>query len=137
MSFSAVLHHEDHATQLVSQLVTSIQDNLTRNLTQKQPHALVHELQGEHNKHSSVDDLDLLGPNWQIFLIALYTLTAALALIGNVVAIWVLTYGKRSSRELRLFLVNLSLSDIMMALFSIPFTYTDFMLGRWVSIITR
>lgn len=40
--------------------------------------------------------------------------------------------GKRSSRELRIFLVNLAMSDITMALFSIPFTYTDFMLGRWV-----
>ncbi|KAH8033193.1 hypothetical protein HPB51_008131 [Rhipicephalus microplus] len=30
------------------------------------------------------------------------------------------------------FLVNLALSDIAMAVFSIPFTYTDFMLGRWI-----
>jgi hypothetical protein len=77
-------------------------------------------------------ELDLLDQKWQILLIVLYSLTAALSLIGNTIAIWVLMAGKRSSRELRMFLVNLSLSDITMALFSIPFTYTDFMLGRWI-----
>ncbi|KAI1291842.1 putative G-protein coupled receptor 83 [Halotydeus destructor] len=68
----------------------------------------------------------------QVFLIALYSVTALMALGGNVTAIWVLMVGKRSSKELRIFLVNLAMSDITMALFSIPFTYTDFMLGRWV-----
>ncbi len=77
-------------------------------------------------------ELDLLDQKWQILLIVLSSLTAALSLIGNTIAIWVLMAGKRSSRELRMFLVNLSLSDITMALFSIPFTYTDFMLGRWI-----
>lgn len=60
----------------------------------------------------------------QVFLICLYTVTSLLALGGNVTSIWVLMVGKRSSRELRIFLVNLALSDITMALFSIPFTYT-------------
>jgi len=81
---------------------------------------------------SSINDLELLDAFWQTLLITLYSLTAALSLIGNIIAIWVLMAGKRSSRELRMFLVNLSLSDITMALFSIPFTYTDFMLGRWI-----
>jgi hypothetical protein len=81
---------------------------------------------------SSINDLELLDAFWQTLLITLYSLTAALSLIGNIIAIWVLMAGKRSSRELRMFLVNLSLSDITMALFSIPFTYTDFILGRWI-----
>ncbi|RWS07024.1 neuropeptide FF receptor 1-like protein [Dinothrombium tinctorium] len=68
----------------------------------------------------------------QTFLICLYTITAIVSLCGNVTAIWVLLVGKRSSRELRIFLINLSMSDITMALFSIPFTYTDFMLNRWI-----
>jgi hypothetical protein len=29
-------------------------------------------------------------------------------------------------------LLNLSISDLLMAIFSIPFTYTIFMLGRWI-----
>ena len=82
--------------------------------------------------YSSYEELELLSTNWQVFLVILYSLTAAIALIGNVISIWVITTGKRSSKELRIFLVNLSLSDIIMACFSIPFTYTDFMLGRWI-----
>ncbi|RWS30852.1 neuropeptide FF receptor 1-like protein [Leptotrombidium deliense] len=75
---------------------------------------------------------EALSKRVQIFLICLYTVTAVVSLCGNITAIWVLFVGKRSSRELRIFLVNLSMSDITMALFSIPFTYTDFMLNRWI-----
>ena len=81
---------------------------------------------------SQQNELELLGWQMQTFLIILYSLTAFLSLAGNIVVIWVLMTGKRSSRELRMFLVNLSLADITMATFSIPFTYTDFMLGRWI-----
>jgi hypothetical protein len=91
------------------------------------------DLNSNHDTSGRLEsDLELLNQKWQISLIVLYSLTAALSLIGNSIAIWVLMAGKRSSRELRMFLVNLSLSDITMALFSIPFTYTDFMLGRWI-----
>ncbi|KAG8192043.1 hypothetical protein JTE90_025309 [Oedothorax gibbosus] len=76
--------------------------------------------------------LEALGPKMQIFLIVLYSMTAMMALAGNATVIVVLLLGKRSSRELRIFLINLALSDVCMALFSIPFTYTDFMLGRWI-----
>ncbi|KAL3225826.1 hypothetical protein MRX96_025409 [Rhipicephalus microplus] len=79
-----------------------------------------------------IPPMNALGFELQAFLIALYSLTALLALGGNVMVIVVLLLGRRSSRELRLFLVNLALSDIAMAVFSIPFTYTDFMLGRWI-----
>ncbi|XP_064457762.1 prolactin-releasing peptide receptor-like [Ornithodoros turicata] len=76
--------------------------------------------------------MQALGNEFQAFLIALYSVTALLALAGNLMVIVVLVLGKRSSNELRLFLVNLALSDVAMAVFSIPFTYTDFMLGRWI-----
>lgn len=87
-------------------------------------------------ENATLDDLlkslEAMGRDMQIFLIILYSMTALLALGGNATVIVVLLLGKRSSRELRTFLVNLAVSDICMALFSIPFTYTDFMLGRWV-----
>ncbi|XP_054157023.1 RYamide receptor-like [Oppia nitens] len=82
--------------------------------------------------NQSITDFELIDRFWQSFLITLYSLTAAVSFIGNIIAIWVLMAGKRSSRELRMFLVNLSLSDVIMALFSIPFTYTDFIMGRWI-----
>ncbi|XP_077557403.1 gastrin/cholecystokinin type B receptor-like [Haemaphysalis longicornis] len=81
---------------------------------------------------SDYPPMNAVGFELQAFLIALYSLTALLALGGNVMVIVVLVLGRRSSRELRLFLVNLALLDIAMAVFSIPFTYTDFMLGRWI-----
>ncbi|XP_076315750.1 QRFP-like peptide receptor [Tachypleus tridentatus] len=86
--------------------------------------------------YSNISDigrqLEALGPDLQIFLIVLYSLTAFLALSGNFTVIVVLTFGKKSSRDLRAYLINLATSDITMATFSIPFTYTDFMLGRWI-----
>lgn len=74
--------------------------------------------------------LEATGPELQMFLVVLYSCTAVAALGGNGAAIAVLLFGKR--RSIRLFLVNLAISDMTMALFSIPFTYTDFMLGRWI-----
>ena len=96
------------------------------------PNPGVMQVSGGLKNYSSYEELELLNIEWQIVLVMVYSLTAAIALFGNVIAIWVLMSGKRSSKELRLFLVNLSLADITMALFSIPFTYTDFMLGRWI-----
>ncbi|XP_054712690.1 neuropeptide Y receptor type 5-like [Uloborus diversus] len=94
------------------------------------------EAQNFSNVTYSINDilesLEALGPQMQIFLITLYSLTALMALGGNATVIVVLLLGKRSSRELRTFLINLAVSDVCMALFSIPFTYTDFMLGRWI-----
>ncbi|XP_054155174.1 RYamide receptor-like [Oppia nitens] len=69
---------------------------------------------------------------YQVLLIGLYSTTALISLSFNVVTILVLVKGDRLSSELWKFLVNLSAADITMATFSIPFTYTGFMLGRWI-----
>jgi len=79
----------------------------------------------------SIEDFEIASKPAQWFLIVLYSITAAVALFGNVFAIVVLIRGQRSSPQLRIFLVNLSMSDITMAIFSIPFTYTSFVMGRW------
>lgn len=84
------------------------------------------------NDDFNIEDLELVSKQVQYFLIALYSLTAAVALLGNVVAIVVLTRGRRTSRNLSKYLINLSLSDILMSIFSIPFTYTNFIMGRWI-----
>ena len=83
-------------------------------------------------REPTIGDFEIATKWQQYFLVILYSMTAAIALLGNVLAIVVLMRGKRSSRDLRLFLVNLSLSDILMSVFSIPFTYTNFILGRWI-----
>lgn len=81
---------------------------------------------------SSYKELELLSGPIQGLMSWLYGLTAAAALIGNIIAVLVLIKGKRMSKgTLRFFLINLALSDINVAAFSIPFTYDDFMKGRW------
>lgn len=67
----------------------------------------------------------------QFILIFLYTLTAFLSLTLNIITIMVWYYGKRS-KEIWHLLINLSLADIGMALFCIPFTYTNVMLRQWI-----
>jgi Na+/H+ antiporter NhaA len=59
-------------------------------------------------------------------------MTSCLAFFGNVVVIIVEIFGKRSAINLRKFLINLAVSDILVGVFCVPFTYTDFMLGRWI-----
>lgn len=76
--------------------------------------------------------LEALSFPWQVFLITLYSTTAFFSLASNIITIIVLCKGERLSSELWKFLLNLSISDILMAIFSIPFTYTVFMLGRWI-----
>ena len=76
--------------------------------------------------------LEALSISFQIILVILYSVTALVALVGNVTVILVLCNGKRCPLSLRKFLINLSLADVSIALFSIPFTYTDFMFGYWV-----
>ena len=79
-----------------------------------------------------LNSLDALNSGFQTFLIILYSITALLAFTGNVTVIFVLSQGKRCPKSLRKFLINLSMADVSIALFSIPFTYTDFMFGRWI-----
>ena len=69
---------------------------------------------------------------YQVILIVVYSTTAFISLAFNIMTVVVLIKGDRMSSELWKFLINLSVSDITMAAFSIPFTYTGFMLGRWV-----
>lgn len=77
-------------------------------------------------------DLALLDYEWQVALVTLYSSTAVLSFTSNVLAIYILLSHDRFNSEMWKFLVNLSIADIFMALMGIPFTYTSFMLGRWI-----
>jgi len=81
---------------------------------------------------SQLPPLEALGPTYQLLLAMLYSVTAILAFILNFIAATILLVNKRSSADLRKYLINLAFADILMALFSIPFSYTDFMYGRWI-----
>ena len=68
----------------------------------------------------------------RLILILLYSLTTLLAVVGNIIVIIVFTLGWRSRTDLRIFLINLAVADLIMAMFCMPFTFTFTMLGDWV-----
>ncbi|XP_075678995.1 uncharacterized protein LOC113796972 [Dermatophagoides pteronyssinus] len=129
-SSSTILPTENFNQSTIN--IININDNDQQQQLQLEQQNEEEQQQEQQRNYSTYKELELLDKQWQIIIIFLYTLTAALALFGNILAICALLFGRRASKELRIFLVNLSMSDIMMALFSIPFTYTDFMLGRWI-----
>lgn len=61
--------------------------------------------------------LEALSEPWQTFLIILYSLTALTSVVLNVITVIVLSRCRRT--ELRKYLINLSMSDLLMSLFSI------------------
>lgn len=73
-----------------------------------------------------------LSREFQLVLIGLYTITALLSIVGNLIVIVVFAVGKRSRSDLRIFLFNLAVSDLIMASFCMPFTFTTTMLHHWV-----
>ena len=82
--------------------------------------------------HFDDQPLEALGNVSQVILMTLYSTTSIVSILTNSLVLFVLIFGRKSSPELKLFLINLAISDICMAALSIPFTYTDFMLGRWI-----
>ncbi|CAN0437407.1 unnamed protein product [Lampetra planeri] len=74
----------------------------------------------------------IVGPRWQAVIIALYGLATVLALSGNAVVVWVLALGRRARTDISAFLINLALADLTMALFCLPFTFTEVLLQSWL-----
>jgi hypothetical protein len=64
-------------------------------------------------------------------LVLLYGGTASLALVTNILAVIILVKKMKISADLRKYLINLSAADMSMAVFSVPFNYTDAMYGYW------
>ena len=65
-------------------------------------------------------------------LIVMYSITTLLAIVGNSIAIIIFTKGKRSKTDLRPFLINLAVADLIMAIFCIPFTFTYSLMSDWI-----
>lgn len=82
-----------------------------------------------NSSHSDFQDpafstLELLDSPTRTSLVILYSTTSVIAFVGNLIVIIVETFGRRSAANLRKFLINLAISDILFAVFSVPFTYT-------------
>ncbi|CAM1314144.1 Uncharacterised protein g6457 [Pycnogonum litorale] len=76
--------------------------------------------------------LNAFGPSVQLGLIIMYAVTSLFSFVGNLSVIVVMLCGSKSSRDLRLLLINLAVSDISMAIFSMPFTFTLIVMNRWI-----
>lgn len=70
--------------------------------------------------------------NSTIGLIALFSFTTLFSIVGNSFVILVFARGRRSRTDLRPFLINLAVSDLIMALFCMPFTFIYTMLHSWI-----
>lgn len=84
------------------------------------------------NNFDDISTLEILDRPTRTILVVLYSATSVLAFVGNILVIIVEIFGRRSAASLRKFLINLAISDILFGVFSVPFTYTDFMFGRWI-----
>jgi hypothetical protein len=81
--------------------------------------------------NAKLSDLLALPEPFPIILALLYGGTAFVALIANIAAVIYLVKKMKTSVGLRKYLLNLFATDISMAVFSVPFNYTDVMYGYW------
>ena len=68
----------------------------------------------------------------QAGLACLFSLTMVLSIVGNLFVVLVFARGRRSRTDLRPFLINLAVADLIMAIFCMPFTFIYTMLKTWV-----
>ncbi|XP_055330174.1 substance-P receptor-like [Paramacrobiotus metropolitanus] len=79
-----------------------------------------------------LDDHYTLPNEVQVGLFFLYGINIFISVAGNIVVIFVFTYGHKSRTELAPFLINLAVSDLIMAIACMPFTSTQVLLGKWI-----
>ena len=65
-------------------------------------------------------------------LTVLYSLTTLFSITGNIFVVLVFARGRRSRTDLRPFLINLAAADLIMAMFCMPFTFADVIIGEWI-----
>jgi leucokinin receptor/neuropeptide Y receptor len=83
------------------------------------------------NSTANLSELLALSEPFPTILALLYGGTAFIAFVTNISAVIILVKQMKTSDDLRKYLINLSAADISMAVFSVPFNYTDVMYGYW------
>lgn len=68
----------------------------------------------------------------QIGFIVIYSFTIILSIAGNAFVVLVFVRGRRSRTDLRPFLINLAIADLIMAVFCMPFSFTPVLLKTWI-----
>ena len=94
------------------------------------------EMEGNISKNVSFQNNEFFDPKLEestlTVLIILYSLTTTLSIIGNILVVIVFKNGNRSRTDLRPFLINLAIADLLMALFCMPFTFADAVFRTWI-----
>ena len=85
-----------------------------------------------NDSNSSLSESSLLSDESLSGLMVLYILTTLLSITGNIFVVLVFAKGRHSRTDLRPFLINLAVADLVMAFFCMPFTFADTILGQWV-----
>lgn len=67
----------------------------------------------------------------RLFLLILYSLTALFALTGNLVVLVVQVAGKETAKNIRKYLINLAISDLLVGVLCMPITYYSFIHRQW------
>lgn len=73
--------------------------------------------------HSTTLEI-ISSPTIQVFFIVIYSAVSLLSLIGNIIVLIVQFYGKESARNIRKYLINLAISDVIIGVLCVPITYT-------------
>lgn len=68
----------------------------------------------------------------QYYLIVLYGLTSLVSIVGNVTVILVQVLGREAARNMRKYLINLAVSDLISGVLLMPFSLSDFILRKWI-----
>ncbi|KAH3869932.1 prolactin-releasing peptide receptor-like [Dreissena polymorpha] len=83
-------------------------------------------------QYDNLTNAQLLSNESTAGLIFLYTFTTILSVVGNFFVILVFARGRRSRTDLRPFLINLAVSDLLMAVMCMPFTFVFTVLNDWI-----
>lgn len=70
--------------------------------------------------------------SYEVFILIIYGIMIIFSFCTNAIAIVIFSIGRRSRSELSPFLLNLSISNIIMTVYCIPFTITSVIFQRWL-----
>eukprot|EP00095_Tigriopus_kingsejongensis_P009677 maker-scaffold84_size396325-snap-gene-0.19 protein:Tk09677 transcript:maker-scaffold84_size396325-snap-gene-0.19-mRNA-1 annotation:"tachykinin-like peptides receptor 99d-like" len=66
-----------------------------------------------------------------VLLCIIYGLISLTAFLGNILVLWIIATGRRMNTVINLYIANLALADVVIALFCIPFQFQAALLQRW------
>ena len=77
------------------------------------------------SKNDSTNIDSALTPTDEKIFYTIYVIAIILGAGGNIISIIVFTKGRRCNTDIRAFLINLALADLMMAIICLPFSFTS------------